>query len=443
MGPNGEHPVRVFAAAPGQYLLQVDWSRDGHWLTFLRRAGQIGTAVLEARFPGAANGTKIFDNPDLQGFCWLSSGHLVLNRWEAPDQPTSNLWEMDVDPRRMQPVDKPHRLTNWAGFAVGDMSASGDGRRLAIAKRTDQNHVSSGDLVEHGEKLVRLRRFTSDERIHWPGGWSPDSKWLLLQSDRTGHMGIFRQRLDSDNAEPVVTNREDNWSPIMSPDGQWILYMVSQKATTRLMRMPVTGGSAQLVLEMKGPPAFVKAARLPLIAGAHHVTTAGNPAFRCPARLGAACILSEALGQELAFSSFNPVPSAKKNEIFRIAADDPDTIFWDLSGDGTQIAYGQRGGPSFLRVRELIHHTTRDIFIPRWPELTSVGWSADGKSLFATDYTPKGSSLLHVTLVGKVAVLYQAPAPIELPKASPNARYLTFGQVVSDSNIWLIEGIPQ
>lgn len=443
MSPDGQHLGRVFAAAPGQLLLQVDWSPGGRWLTFLRKAGQAGDAVLEARLPGAANGMTIFDNPDLHGFCWLSPGHIVLNRWETPEQPTSNLWEMDVDPKTMKPVDKPRRLTNWAGFAVGDMSASGDGHRLGIAKRVDHNEVFTGELLDRGEKMLHLRRLTSDARIHWPGGWSPDSKWLLLHSDRTGHMGIFRQGLDSDNAEPIVTNLEDNWSPMLSPDQQWILYMVSQQSATRLMRIAVTGGSPELILEMKGPPAFVRSMRVPLIAGGHHTTTMGNPAFRCPAQPGPPCMLSEAIEGEIVFSSFNPVPQAKKTEMLRFAVDDPNSIFWDLSEDGTRIAFGNRGAYSFLRVRELIGDTTHDISILGWPELQSVGWSADGKSLFAADYAPTGASLLHITMDGRVAVLYKAPGPIELPKASPNGRHLAFGQVVSDSNVWLIEGIPQ
>jgi hypothetical protein len=442
MGSNGGEQTRVFAAPAGDFLTQVDWSPDGRWLTFLRRAGQTGTAVSEAFLPGAPNSTKIFDSPALQGFCWLSPSRLVLNLWEAPDQPTSNLWEIGVDPKNMEPIEKPRRLTNWAGFAVGDMSASRDGLRLAVTKRLDQTQLMVGDLADYGDKLLHLRRFTTDQRISWPGGWSPDSKWLLLQSDRTGHMSIYRQRLDSVNPEPVVTSQEANWNPVLSPDGQWVLYMVSQQAAGRLMRVPVTGGPAELVLEIKGPHDFVRSSKASK-PGGRHATTGGNPAFRCPARTGTPCVLSEALGREVVFSSFDPAPSAKKTEIFRIATDDPTALFWDLSGDGTQVAYGIGNVHSLIRVRELIRHTTRDIYLSHWPELKTVGWSADGKSLFAAAYAPKGGSLLHVALDGKVAVLYKAPEAAELLKASPNGQHLAFGQVVSDINVWLIEGIPQ
>jgi hypothetical protein len=49
-----------------------------------------------------------------------------------------------------------------------------------------------------------------------------------------------------------------------------------------LMRMPAAGGPSELILESKGPPAFVRASTAPTTAMASHVTTAGNPSFRCP-----------------------------------------------------------------------------------------------------------------------------------------------------------------
>jgi dipeptidyl aminopeptidase/acylaminoacyl peptidase len=96
-----------------------------------------------------------------------------------------------------------------------------------------------------------------------------------------------------------------------------------------------------------------------------------------------------------------------------------------------------------IHVRELKQGATRDITIPQWPELLTVGWSADGGSLFATNFAPTGSSLLHISLDGKVDLLYKSTKDAELPKASPDGHYLAFGAVESSSNVWLIEGIPK
>jgi len=143
------------------------------------------------------------------------------------------------------------------------------------------------------------------------------------------------------------------------------------------------------------------------------------------------------------FSSFDPVPSAARTEIFRIKVNNPNNFFCDLSPDGSRIAYGETGPHSLIRVREIRSVTTNDISLPAWPDLYTIGWAADGKSLFATGWAPTGRSLLRITFDGKTSVLYKAAKEVELQKASPDGRQLAFGDVISSSNVWLIDGIPK
>jgi hypothetical protein len=73
----------------------------------------------------------------------------------------------------------------------------------------------------------------------------------------------------------------------------------------------------------------------------------------------------------------------------------------------------------------------------------TLGWSADGQSLFVTNFAPDASSLLNFTLDGKYRLLYKASKEVESPRAAPDNRSLAFGEVVSASNVWLIEGLHQ
>jgi len=240
-----------------------------------------------------------------------------------------------------------------------------------------------------------------------------------------------------------VTNQDDNRAPILAPDGKWVLYFAwprssTQTKTGRLMRIPVGGGSPELILEASGLPGSPQTSNYVVVP-----TTTGHPAFRCPSSPGADCVLSEAEPNEVVFYSFVPLPAAPKSEIFRIRAGPPDMVAWDLSPDGSRIAYCEHDYHSAsIQIRELRAGTTRDIPIPGWVELLSLGWAADSKSLFVTNFSPTGSSLLHVTLDGKHRVLYKAAKEAEMPKASPDGRSLAFGEVVSASNAWLIEGLP-
>ena len=73
--------------------------------------------------------------------------------------------------------------------------------------------------------------------------------------------------------------------------------------------------------------------------------------------------------------------------------------------------------------------------------LQSVGWSADGTSLFVTVYTPKSFVLGQVDLAGHARVLLDKGPDqwLTQPVASPDGRYLTFSAQTWDSNVWLLE----
>ncbi|MGZ6423592.1 MAG: TolB family protein [Bdellovibrionota bacterium] len=173
-------------------------------------------------------------------------------------------------------------------------------------------------------------------------------------------------------------------------------------------------------------------------------TIMGLPAFRCPPRIGVPCVLSEAGSHELVLYSFAPTSGAAKSEIFRIQVDDPNSLAWDLSPDGTRVVYAQHEfGSASIHVRELDTKTVRDILLKGVTDLSTLSWAADGKSLFATTFAVTGSSLLHITLDGKYRVLYKGAKEVEGARPSPDDRYLAFGDVVSASNVWLVEGLPK
>lgn len=462
MGPNGENPASLVAAPPGQpfgghagfaRFSNLTWSPDGRWLTYLRKAyatspsslqyeaRPANAVVLEARIPGSDTATTVFEDPDLRSFCWISPTQIVMDRWESPDRPFSNLWQIDVDPQTMRATDSARRLTNWAGFAIGTMSASISSGRLVLTRRLDKSDIYVAGLADRGNKLNRRRRINREDRIEWPGGWSADSQWLLFQSDRTGNMSIFKQRIDSANAELVAASKEDHRGPLFSPDQQWILFFAWPRSagpvvTGRLIRVPVGGGSPETILEAKHMSDSTQASDLILLP-----TAARHPGFRCSSAPAGSCVLSEAGANEVVFSSFAPVPSAVRSEIFRISAKNPADLAWDLTPNGSRIAYSEYELRSAsIHILDLQSRATREVRLQGWAELTSLAWSADGQSLFVTSFSPTGSSLLRVTLDGRFWVLFKAAKDVELPKPSPDGRSLAFSEIVSASNVWLLEG---
>jgi Tol biopolymer transport system component len=453
MGPNGENPVPLLRSQKDPQIAghaglsnwsDLAWSPDGRWVTYLRKTGEAGPLVLEARLLQGGRTTTILTDPDLRGYSWLSPTKVVLNRWESPDRPFSNLWHIDINPKNMKATGKPRRLTNWAGFAVLSMNATRDGKLLALTRKTDQSNILLGELADHGNSLSHSRRVSPQDRVEWPGGWSADSKALFFQSDRTGHMNIFRQPVDTTDAEAVVMDQYDDRAPLLSPDKAWVLYFAwprsaAQVKTARLMRRPVGGGSSETILEAKGLPDSPQTSYRVVLP-----TMTGQPAFRCPSQSGTPCVLSEAGVHEVTFYSFLAVPGAVKAEIFRVPVDNPDGVSWDLSPDGSQIAYAEYSWRSAsIHVRELRTSVTREISLRGLTELSTLTWSTDSRSFFATTFDVTGSSLYHVTGEGKYRLLYKAAKEVEGARPSPDGRYLAFGDVQSASNVWVVEGFPK
>jgi Tol biopolymer transport system component len=444
MGVNGENANRLGGAEEGYGFDQLAWSPDGQSLADMKSNRGYDKVVMEKRDLNGREVAIIMSDPRLRGFCLAPDGRIIYDRLEGSEDATANIWEVRMDPSTSRPSGGPRRLTRWAGFTLRGFSITADGKRIAFVRKTDQSDVYVGTLEKGGLRLTATHRLTLDDRMDWPGGWLRDSKALLFFSDRNGNFDLFRQRIEDRAAEEVVADSEDKRVPQLSPDGSWILYLSFPRAqgglppaSGRLMRIPVSGGSPEPVLEVNGYPGSARVPRERWLPSAR-----GYPDFRCSSRIVAKspCVLSEANGKRIAFSAFDP-RLGRQGELARIDIDPSDT-FWDLSPDGSRIAFGkleERGG--HLCILDLAGGKRQEISVKEWSNLISVGWSVDGRSVFATNWASKGGSILRVTLDGEIQLLYKAPSSsqLERPVPSPDGHYLAFGEVATMSNAWMME----
>ena len=61
--------------------------------------------------------------------------------------------------------------------------------------------------------------------------FSPDGQWIYFQSDRTGHMQIWRMRPDGSAQEQILISDTSDWFPHISPDGKTIAYLAYKPGT--------------------------------------------------------------------------------------------------------------------------------------------------------------------------------------------------------------------
>ena len=444
MGVDGEESHELVSSKKGYGLGELHWSPEGQWLAYMkshRDYRNYAEVTIESRDLRGGQTTTLLSDPELIDFCWAPDGRIIYSRLESPNEISSNLWEVRIDPQTGRASGEPRRLTSWAGFSLRNLQMTVDGKRLGFARKHDESDVYVVELEGNGIASQTLRRLTLDDRMDWPGGWTRNSGAVLFFSDRNGNFNIFKQDIRGGPAEEIAGGAEEKRSPPLSPDGSWILYLSWPKmpgggfpSMGRLMRVPVSGGPPQLVLETKGYPGSARAPRERWVPSAR-----GYPDFRCPVLPATSCILAEATLEQIVFSAFDAL-QGDKSEVTRLEVDAGDT-FWDLSPDGSRIAFGKfdphHGN---IRILPLRGGTARQISVQGWSHLNSVGWSADGKSLFVTKWGSRAGSLIRVDLNGVPQSQPLELFLIERPVASPNGRHLAFAKLTPlECNAWMIE----
>jgi serine/threonine protein kinase len=261
MGSQGDNPRKVMALGEQEWITNVYWSRDGQRLAFMRwkhtyTGAEQGFSIETCDLQGA-NRTVVVSEPDpnesLDDFWWFPDGRIVYSQGQST-LGNDNLWQVAVDSQAGTAIGRPKRITQWTGSGITSLSAPVDGKWLAFLKSTFQMQVFLGEVTKGGTHMSPPRRLTNDEALDMATAWTPDSKTVLFLSDRNGTLGVFKQGITQESAEPVVTTTEDVTGAVLSADGAWILYHAIPKQPTtqrRLMRVSVNGGVPQFVMQIE------------------------------------------------------------------------------------------------------------------------------------------------------------------------------------------------
>lgn len=443
MSPDGEQAARLYQGDDNNGFFGADWSPDGQRVSYIgiHRSANNVEGSIESRDlrGGPAILTAVGDVSD---WTWSPDGRLIyILRETGAFTESCDFWAIGVDARTGKPKGNPRRLTNWAGFCMQDPSVTADGKRLTFRKLSAQGTVFVADVQANGTRISTPRRLTQNEGQDYPATWTADSKAVVFRSHRDGRWSIFKQSLDEDTAEPIATGAEDveGASATVSPNGGWVLYVASSKkdsassavAPDSLMRVPIMGGSPELVLTARiyGKPACARA----------------------PATM---CVIAEQTPdrKQLVFTAFDPV-KGRGGEVTRFDTD-PTAHFrcdWDLSPEGSRVAILKYSNGS-IDILPLDGQVSQKIVVKDWSSLLSLNWTSDGKGFFAAGQTEKGSVVLRLDLRGNARVLWElkgstspwnrpfaggTSAPSAIP--SPDGRHLAIYDWKLSANMWLIE----
>jgi eukaryotic-like serine/threonine-protein kinase len=428
MPSSGDQARKLFDTDEESSIGGLSWSPDGKRVLYAK-TDQSGDTLLSRNLTSGPPSTLFGpgEMKKVRDLIWLSDGRLLYSR-EEPESffgSACNFWEMRLDARTGEAVEKPRRLTNWAGFCMSGMSETSDGKKLAFLKSAGKQTSFLADLAEGRTHILRQRHFPLSESSEGAVGWTPDSKAILFISNRSGRTAIYKQSLDQDIAEPIVTEGYGR-DPKVAPDGKSIVYLgigengvAPMSAPEPVMKVSITGGPSQRL--------FI----------AHTFSL-----LSCARSPSALCVIGEPTedGSQLVVTAIDP-QKGRGAELFRFAlvANDKNW-FLDLSPDGTRVAVTRNlAGP--ISILSLGGQVLQQVQVKGWSNIGFFNWAADGKSLFVTVGIRNGKELLHVDVQGNAHPLWENSGSSAETEAypSPDGRHLAFHGWTTSGNIWTLE----
>ena len=134
----------------------------------------------------------------------------------AEGEGTNGLVRVNTNTGAIDTLVRPEEGVYWAFPGV-----SPDGRRIAATRWSGGNQ----DIVVLDERGGLVSQVTRDRALDFAPAWSPDGRWLVWASDRTGILNILAARFDGAKAAaPVMlTNvRTGAAMPSVDPSGKWL-----------------------------------------------------------------------------------------------------------------------------------------------------------------------------------------------------------------------------
>ena len=426
MDINGENARKLYESDENGALGNLFWLTHGQRVVYAA-GDKFGVSLVTRELKGGPV-TTILSPAEMKNsneVTVLPDGRLLYTLPEPNAVGDScNYWTQHLDERTGILDHKPTRLTNWGAGCAGGTSVTADGKKLIFDKWMAHVSIYVTDLAQNGRSISGTRRFTLTESRDLPADWTIDSKEVIFRSNRNGHMGIFKQSLSDETAEPLVLRSDDIGHTIVTPDGRWVIYSVLTKpddptAPVQVMRVPISGGPSEIVVTARSPG----------------ITQCARP----PANQ---CLLLEDDEERKQFtlSSFDAL-SGRGRELTRLNYDagksDYDVI---LSADGTRLAF-TTGHEARIHILSLDGQPVQEIKVKGgWARFEDMEWAADSKGLFVANSMPGGAALLYVDLQGNAHVLWQqrgGTGTYAFP--SPDGRHLAFLGWTVEGNVWMME----
>ena len=212
------------------------WSPDGEKLVsgvYTRKDNNIHIVEVSVR-SGAQAELPVRPWLRISGLVWLPDESGILISGRDPDTQISQIWKLSYPAGRVSRVTND--LSSYEGLSLtadGNSVVSVQGNRLANIWVADEANPAAARKV-----TVETNR---DEGLSGIA-WTPDGK--IVYTTRVGAgQDLWTVDRDGSNNRQITFNSKSNFSPAISPDGRYIVFVSTRLGDPNIWRVDRDGGN--------------------------------------------------------------------------------------------------------------------------------------------------------------------------------------------------------
>ena len=270
------------------------WSPDGKWIAFSGHQGNKGglfvvrpdgsevTFLAEARgtnSPLPGTGNEISWSPDSKQIAFVSStpdpraaeasgDPMVITRYLYKPDAGEGVTRFNDNQRLhifvVEEATKQVRQLTQGDFDEHSVDWSPDGKKILFGsnREPNQDEFFNYDLFTLNVADGSIQRLTATEYNEYDATWSPDGTQIAYRGTRRGitdrettmeDTHVWVMNADGGNRREIgaaIDNRQG--TPHWSADSSALYFTVQERGNNVLMRLPVSGGTAQYVVRERG-----------------------------------------------------------------------------------------------------------------------------------------------------------------------------------------------